>query len=88
VAHELADAGALNSALRALEERKPVPANKLATCRARIEQELIRQLDQVAQLDASAKSADAQALLQKVDARYGGLAAPRSIQLAEKLGAQ
>jgi pimeloyl-ACP methyl ester carboxylesterase len=88
VAHELADAGALNSALRALEDRKDVPANKLEMCRARVEHELATQLDQVEQLDASGKSADARTLLQKLDAHYGGLAAPRSIQLAEKLGAQ
>jgi pimeloyl-ACP methyl ester carboxylesterase len=87
VAHELADAGALNSALRALDDRKGVPANKLQACRARQERELARQLDQIEQLDASGKSADARALLQKLDAHYGGFAAPRSIQLAEKLAA-
>jgi hypothetical protein len=88
VTHELAAAGAFNSSLRALEDRKRVTESKLSTCRARVERELTAQLDQVEQLSASGKAAAARSLLQKLDARYGGLAAPRSIQLAEQLEAR
>jgi pimeloyl-ACP methyl ester carboxylesterase len=86
--HELADAGALNSALRAMEGRGSVVPSKLSTCRARIERELRAQLDQVEQLGAAGKAAEAGSLLQKVDAHYGGLAVPRSTQLAQQLGVQ
>lgn len=86
--HEVADSGAFNSALVALEERKPPAANKLAECRARIEDELNRQLSQVEALLTRGKPASGQRVLMSVDARYGGLAAPRSLELAEKAGLQ
>lgn len=88
VAHELADTGAFNSALRALADRKPGVTNKLSTCRSRLEGEVTSQLDQVERLESSGNRADAGSLLQKLDARFGGLAGPRSIQLAERIGAQ
>ena|SRR5581483_10434713 len=88
VAHELAAAGAFNSALRALEDRKPVAASKLSTCRAHLEGEVASQLDQVERLDAAGNRTDARGLLQKLDARFGGLVGTRGIQLAERLGAQ
>jgi hypothetical protein len=44
------------------------------------------QLDHIEQLGAAGKAAEAGSLLQKVDAHYGGLAVPRSTQLAEQLG--
>jgi len=84
--HALAAASALDSSLRALEERKGVVQGKLSTCRARVERELTAQLDRVEQLGASGKGAAAGSLLQELDAHYGGLAAPRSIQLADQLG--
>jgi pimeloyl-ACP methyl ester carboxylesterase len=85
VAHELADAGAFNNALRALEDRKDVPGQKLETCRARVARDMTQELDEVERLHSAGKAADARALLRKLDAHYGGLAGPRSIQLAEQL---
>jgi hypothetical protein len=87
-AHELADAGAFNSALGALEDRKPRATNKLEARRARIDAELTRQLSQVETLVADGKPAEAGAVIRKVDALYGGLAAPRGLELAEKAGIQ
>ena len=86
--HDLAPAGALDSALRALEDRKSAAQSKLSTCRARVERELTAQLDEVEQLRMDGKVGAARNLLQKLDGRYGGLVAPRSIQLADQLGAQ
>jgi pimeloyl-ACP methyl ester carboxylesterase len=82
--HELADASAFNSALAALADRKPRSNNKLAQCRARLDMELHRQLSQVETLVAAGKPAEAGAVLRKVDALYGGFAAPRSLELAQK----
>jgi pimeloyl-ACP methyl ester carboxylesterase len=87
-AHEVADARAFNRVLDALENRKARPSNQLAQCRARIDGELTAQLHRVAELAADAKSADASAAVRKIDARYGGLAAPQSVELAEKAGSE
>ena len=80
--HELADAAALNRSLGALLGPRQPPPGKLADCRARIERELSTQLDQVENLFARGESAAAKQLLDKIDGRYGGLAAPRSVELA------
>ncbi len=85
VAHELADPGTFNSALHALqEEHKARASNKLDACRARLDKELNAQLSQVDELVARGRMPEARILLQKIDARYGGLAAPRSGELAAK----
>jgi pimeloyl-ACP methyl ester carboxylesterase len=86
LAHEPAAAGPFDSALRALQDRKPRPENKLDTCRARLQRELNAQLSQVETLVAGGKSGDAGVLLRKIDARFGGMAAPRSLDLAAKVG--
>ena len=83
--HELADAASLDSALTALEQHQggDVPA-----CRQRLEHEMTAALDQAAALLAAGKTSDAKKLLGETDARFGGLAAPRIIELAERaLGA-
>ena len=53
-----------------------------------VDAELAAQLHRVAELVAAGKSADAGAAVRKVDARYGGLAAPQSVELADRAGAQ
>jgi dienelactone hydrolase len=82
--HELVDPEALNRSLDALLSRGQPDAKRLADCRARIGREMTAQLEHVEKLFASAKPIDARRLLEKIDARYGGLAAPRSIELAGK----
>ena len=87
-AHEVVDARAFNRVLDALEHRKAPPSNQLQKCRERVATELSSQLQRAEELVAGGKSADAVAAVRKIDARYGGLAAPRSIELAEKAGAE
>ncbi|WP_217317962.1 hypothetical protein [Rhodanobacter sp. C03] len=85
--HEVVAAGPLNHALDLLDKPVPSDSAKLADCRARIELTLTAQLQQAQDLLANDKSDAARTLLDKIDARYGGLAAPRSIDLAEKIDA-
>jgi hypothetical protein len=49
-----------------------------------VERELSTQLEQVESAFARGESSTAKKLLLKVDVRYGGLAAPRSVELASR----
>jgi hypothetical protein len=83
--HELAGAHDIDLALTALGghvRRKP---DRLAGCRAHREKEIGEQLQEVEDLLGLGKSRDARTLLQQVDVRFAGLAAPRSVELAQKL---
>jgi predicted esterase len=82
VSHELAEPGALEHALIALEQHHPPEADKLAACRAHLQQALDAQLDQAQQWMRSGKTDEALQLLRHIDMHYGGLAAPRSVELA------
>jgi hypothetical protein len=86
--HDLADPATLNHALDALLEPVKSDPDKLVACRARIENELTTALKQVGDLLADGKRDDARTLLDKIDAHYGGLAAPRSTELAKTIDAQ
>jgi hypothetical protein len=79
--HELADASAFSRSLDALHKRVEAYPNGLVDCRARIDEELTTQLKQVADSFARGEPSTARRLLGKIDARYGGLAAPRSVEL-------
>jgi pimeloyl-ACP methyl ester carboxylesterase len=79
--HELADASAFSRSLDALLKGKQARQNKLPDCRARIDAELSAQLKQVEDTFARGETSAAKRLLDKIDARYGGLAAPRSVEL-------
>ena len=83
--HELADASAFSRSLDALLRRQS-HLNKLPDCRARIDAELAAQLKQVEDSFARGDTSAARRLLDKIDARYGGLAAPRSVELAGHQG--
>lgn len=80
--HELAEPGALERALVALEQHHPPATDKLDTCRAHLQQALDAQLDQVQQLKQRDEIDKALQLLRRIDTHYGGLAAPRSVELA------
>jgi predicted esterase len=83
--HDAASPAALARALRALfNPEAPDPAT-LAACRADIERDLTAQLQQAESLIAGGKRDDAKKLLIDIDARFGGLAAPRSVDLAARL---
>jgi len=80
--HEPADASAFSRSLDALLRRAEPQPHRLVACRARIDEELTAQLKQVEDSFARGEPSTARRLLGKIDARYGGLAAPRSVELA------
>jgi predicted esterase len=80
--HELADTSAFARALEALLGPRHSDPRKLEDCRTRIDHELTDQLDKVQAAFARDDSTGARQLLKQIDAHYGGLAAPRSVELA------
>jgi hypothetical protein len=80
--HEIAELSAFGRSLDALLKPGQTHANGLADCRARIDGELTTQLKHVEDALAHGEPDTARRLLYKIDARYGGLAAPRSVELA------
>ncbi|HXB00825.1 MAG TPA: PHB depolymerase family esterase, partial [Steroidobacteraceae bacterium] len=83
--HELAGARDFDLALTALGNHVPPKPDRLASCRAHREKEIGEQLQQVEDLLGRGKSRDARTLLQQIDIRFAGLAAPGSVELAQKL---
>ena len=80
--HEVADSTALAWALSVLlHEARPDP-HKLGACRLAIEAELNIKMQELDSLVAAGHDDEAQKLLLKIDGHFGGLAAPRSIELA------
>ena len=80
--HEVADSTALAWALSVLlHDVRPNP-DKLGACRLAIEEELNIKMQELDSLVAAGHDDEAQKLLLKLDGRFGGLAAPRSIELA------
>jgi len=67
-----------------LRPPRPDP-EKLASCRSGLESELLAKLQQVESFIASGKGAAAQESLKEIDRRFGGLAAPRAVELAGKI---
>lgn len=84
--HEIADALGLSRALEALRARAPPEAGRLTRCRAGLEAELTKGFERVEALKAGGRKPDAQQLLRRLDEHFGGLAAPRSLELARALG--
>lgn len=85
--HELADAESFSRALNKLSQPAHSDADKLAKCRAANEQSLQSQLQQARALMDAAKPEEARKLLEQVDTKYGGLAAPQVVTLMERLDA-
>jgi dienelactone hydrolase len=82
--HEVADPRALARGLETLRTTPPVNAARLAACRAGIEAELARSLERLEAVINSGARADAHKQLLELDAHFGGIAAPRTIELARK----
>ena len=80
--HELLDGPTFERSIDALMKPVQSDTDKLAGCRARIDQELNSRLRQVEDLLGSGTLDEARRLLDKIDVHYGGLAAPRSTALA------
>jgi pimeloyl-ACP methyl ester carboxylesterase len=83
--HAVASAAALARALRYLLEGAHSEPQKLVVCRSSVEAELASELQSVEGLIGDGRRAEAQKKLVGVDERFGGLAAPRSIDLATRL---
>jgi pimeloyl-ACP methyl ester carboxylesterase len=84
--HELADAVNFEIGLKVLEKRASMQPRKLSECRERVAREMTAQLQQARDLIDHGNAADAKMLLEKIDSRYGGLAAPTTTELAEAIG--
>jgi pimeloyl-ACP methyl ester carboxylesterase len=83
--HEVASPPILGRALDMLDKHAKPNLARLSNCRSRINQELANQIEQARDLVAAGNVDGARKLLKKIDARYGGLAAPRSVDLAARL---
>jgi pimeloyl-ACP methyl ester carboxylesterase len=80
--HEPADAAAFGRALESLLGQRHGDPGKLEKCRASIDQEIRARLGEVENAFARGDTTGAKRMLSQIDARYGGLAAPRSVELA------
>jgi pimeloyl-ACP methyl ester carboxylesterase len=83
--HESADPTSLSWALDVLDKQPASDPSALAQCRAGIEAELEGKLQQVDSLVAGGKRDEAKALLKEIDGHYGGLAAPKTVELESGL---
>jgi poly(3-hydroxybutyrate) depolymerase len=82
VGHEVAGAPVLFRALDGLLNISRSDSNKLAACRSTIDSDLEKKFQRVQSLKFGGHRADADKLLIEIDEHYGGLAAPRSVDLA------
>jgi pimeloyl-ACP methyl ester carboxylesterase len=83
--HEVAGPAVLGRALDMLDKHVDPNLARMNNCRVRINQELDKKIEQANDLLAAGNVDGARKLLNKIDARYGGLAAPRSVDLAERI---
>jgi hypothetical protein len=83
--HETADAPGFDSALSALTKPGQDNAEKISTCRARVDKELAMRVQEVEDLLDHGRIEAARSALIRLDARYGGMATPRTVELAEKI---
>jgi predicted esterase len=86
--HAIADGPAFAAALRLLLTHSPPEAGRLAACRAALAKKPAAALQEVESLTAAGKREQAQKLLLETDRHYGGMAAPRSLELESALGWQ
>jgi len=85
VQHEVALPGALSQALGSLAARGDADPEKLARCRSALATDLDARLREVEDLTAKDATHVATERLRQIDERFGGLAAPRSVELAGRL---
>jgi pimeloyl-ACP methyl ester carboxylesterase len=85
VQHEIALSGALSQALERLLAPRPAESGKLAACRAKLDADLAARLREVEELLGRSDTREAASRLRRLDERFGGLAAPRSVELAGRL---
>ncbi len=85
--HDTPDGVALARVFAALTAPTPPDPSELASCRAGIDADMSAQLQEVDALVANGKRDEARRLLLDIDARFGGLAAPKSAELDSALNA-
>lgn len=85
--HELAGANDFEPALIALESHAPANPKLLSACREHKSTQLAEKLQQIRQLLVDGKGPAARKLLDDLDAHYGGLAAPQSVEFATQMNA-
>jgi pimeloyl-ACP methyl ester carboxylesterase len=83
--HEVAGPAVFDRALDMLDKHAKPQSPRLSNCRLHINQELGQQIDQANALLAAGNVDGARKLLNKIDTRYAGLAAPRSVDLAARI---
>jgi predicted esterase len=83
--HEVAGPTVLGRALDMLDKHAEPKLARLNNCRFHINQELGKKIDQANDLLAAGNVDGARRLLNEIDTRYGGLAAPRSVDLAARI---
>jgi predicted esterase len=83
--HDIASSTVLAGALARLLDQAPRATPDPALCRAALERDLDRQLAAVQSLLDKGQRAEARRLLLRIDAHFGGLAAPRSLELLSRL---
>jgi pimeloyl-ACP methyl ester carboxylesterase len=86
VGHEAMGGSALARALDTLLAPAAPDPGRLAACRSAIDSDLAGNLQQLKSLIESREPIAAEALLNDVNARFGGLAAPQSLELERALG--
>jgi predicted esterase len=86
IGHQMPQSSYFERLLDALMSSQAPDADKLAACRQHIEQELEAALGDAQALMQAGKRDQAQRALRKIDAHFGGLAAPRSVEWATALG--
>lgn len=85
IGHAIPTTAGLKQALRWLLNPQPIDQARLAACRARQEGEVAAALAQVRALQNKGDLDGARSALARLDTRYGGLAAPESLELARSL---
>jgi hypothetical protein len=80
-AHSTADHDMLSDVLDALLGSAPSQPDDMTACRVKLDSTVQSQLQQVETLIADGDKAGARQLLDTIDAKYGGLAAPKSVPL-------
>jgi hypothetical protein len=79
--HEILKPEALSRALEALLVHKAADAAKLTRCRAELDHQVAAALKKAQSLIDSGRRAEAQKALLELDRQFGGLAAPRSVEM-------
>jgi hypothetical protein len=85
--HELPNGRTIDRLLDQLDTPRSPDSAKLAACRAQVDASLDAALRGVQDLAHAGKPDKAREALAKVDGQFGGLAAPRSVELADSLNA-